>query len=224
MSRSDVNPLTDPSPGAWDRLIESIGLPSLLVLIESRMSPELRARVESADILQETLLHVWRDRHKVEWRGMRACRSWVITVADHRITEAAARLDAIKRGGDAHHVPLCGTGEHGAPDEALARTTTPGRMAVYREQAAAMRAALDALPEEWREVVRLRVFALLSLAAIAGALGIGESAVRHRLRKGGEMYARVLRTQLASKASVWATQSDSMSAGFAALALRDPSP
>src|SRR5436190_9319882 len=38
----DHNPLLADAPGAWDRLIESVGPASLLVVIEQRMSDALK--------------------------------------------------------------------------------------------------------------------------------------------------------------------------------------
>lgn len=234
MPQPGVNPLSDSSPEAWQRLFDEVGLASLLVAIESRMSSELKSRIECEDILQETLVQVWRDREKVEWRGLRAFRSWVLTIVDHRISEAAARHETIKRGGHVRHVSLnvdsdcsrsgAANASGWAVPTALAGTTSPGRMAVYREQAAAMSAALDSLPEELRDVVRLRLFGQQPLTAIAMTLGIGESAVRHRLRKGAELYAGRLRAQLASNASLWATQAATNGMKFTALSSADPSP
>ena len=55
-----------------------------------------------------------------------------------------------------------------------------------------MEKALRSLPDDVRDVVRLRLFDDLPIGEIATSLGIGESAVRHRFRAGAEMYrARV---------------------------------
>ena len=51
-----------------------------------------------------------------------------------------------------------------------------------------MEQALRSLPDEMRDVVRLRLFDDLPIAEIATSLGIGESAVRHRFRAGAEIY------------------------------------
>jgi RNA polymerase sigma-70 factor (ECF subfamily) len=72
-------------------------------------------------------------------------------------------------------------------------STTPSRLAMYREQAEVMRLALEGLPQEFREVVWLRVFEQTSLEDIAQRLSLSVSAVRHRFRKGSELYTGRLR-------------------------------
>jgi RNA polymerase sigma factor (sigma-70 family) len=55
-----------------------------------------------------------------------------------------------------------------------------------------MDSALDALPDDLREVVRLRLFEELTLEEIAARLNLGVSGVRHRFRRGGTLYQQAL--------------------------------
>ncbi|HWL93156.1 MAG TPA: sigma-70 family RNA polymerase sigma factor [Phycisphaerae bacterium] len=201
----EINPLASSSPREWDALIEAVGPASLLVVIESRMSHPLKRECAAEDILQESLMHAWRDRSACQWRGVRSFRSWLLTIIDNRLREAADRMMAQKRGGGRQPVSAGG----GPPDAFTAfsdwgpvGSTTPSRVAIFREQATAMQAAVAKLPEELREVVRLRLFEQLGIEEIAGQLGIGEAAVRHRFRKGAEIYHRFLRDVLASGGSM----------------------
>lgn len=207
MWTSGGNPLISQSGRDWDALIEAVGPASLLVVIESRMSEALRRAHAPEDILQDALLHAWRDRQSCEWRGLRSFRSWLLSIIDNRIREAADRLSAAKRGGGRESVPLI-------PAPTLSRSesawgpidsSTPSRIAMFREHADAIRAALQQLPDDLRDVVRLRLFEQLPLEEIATRLGIGESAVRHRFRKGAEIYERQLRLRLASQSRAAAT-------------------
>ncbi len=189
------------SPAAWDGLIEAVGPASLLVVIESRMSAALRRQSTPEDVLQDALMHAWRDRATCEWRGLKSFRSWLLTIIDHRICEASDREGAVKRGGGRppvrFHHPGEGTGS--GSDWGPAGSTTPSRIAIYREQCEAMRAALASLPDEYREVVRLRLYEQLSLEQIAERLGIGLYAARHRFRKGGDIYFERLRAEFTSR-------------------------
>ena len=198
------NPLRSDSATDWERLIESVDPASLLLVIDRRMTAALRQFVSAEDILQETLLHAWRDRRRFEWQGIKSFRSWLLTIADHRIHDASDRASADKRGGGRVEMPLFAAGgeETGATTSdgpnLPAGSTTPSKLAAYREQAEVMRTALDGLPEEFRDIVRMRLFEHCALEEIAERLALGASAVRHRFRKGSEMYLRRLRAALGS--------------------------
>lgn len=200
MFDSGANPLRSSDPRDWERLVESLGPASLLVAIEGRMSAALRARMSAEDILQETLLHLWRDRERIDWRDTKSFRSLVLSMADHRIHDAADFASAAKRGGGRAALSLDASDANSSRSSgngmAPAISTTPSRLAMHREQAEAMKRALEGLSEEFREVVRLRAFELLPLEEIAVRLGLGESAVRHRFRKGSALYAQRLRIAL----------------------------
>lgn len=194
------NPLRSDDPSTWERLIESLGPAALLVAIEGRMSAHLLTRLSAEDILQETLLHLWRDRGQIEWRGAKSFRSLVLSMADNRIRDAADVASAAKRGGGMIEHSLDASDSHGSHsargEPPPKSSSTPSRVAIRREQAQAMRSALEGLPDEVRDVVRLRAFEQLELEDIARRLGLGESAVRHRFRKGSALYAQRLRAAL----------------------------
>ncbi len=193
------------SAETWDRLIEAIGPASILVIINRRLGERLRRVTTADDILQNALLRTWQSRQDFEWRGIRRFRSWFLTIVDHCIRDEAEHYNAVKRGGakqttafsafhrgDGHHSDSFGFAGPVA-------TTTPSRVAIYSEQATAMQRALDTLPEELGEIVRLRLFEQLTISAIANHLNLGESAVRHRFRKGAALYRQRLHFNIASQ-------------------------
>jgi RNA polymerase sigma-70 factor (ECF subfamily) len=204
---TDENPLRSDSAAVWDRLIEAVGPASLLVIINDRMSATLRKRLTPEDIWQETLLHAWRDRSQFDWRGLKSFRSWLLTIIDHRIRDAAAHEEAQKRGGGESPVAFSvlepsGTESKQGHFAGPVVSTTPSRVAMYREQAGAMQAALNALPPELRDVVRLRLFEQLTMEEVANRLGIGVSGARHRFRKGVRIYQRRLLAELTTRSQV----------------------
>lgn len=201
MAGDTDNPLRSDSTAVWNRLIEAVGPASLLTVIDDRMGTTLRQRTTPEDVLQEALLHAWRDRAEHEWRGLKSFRNWLLTIADHRIHDLADQAAAQKRGGGSPTLQFSGLpGTHSGDCPSLPwESTTPSRIAVYREQAEAMRAALADLPEELRDVVRLRLFEQLKVEEIAERLRLGVSAVRHRFRKGAELYQQKLTAELATR-------------------------
>lgn len=57
------------------------------------------------------------------------------------------------------------------------------------------------MPEDYREVVRLRLYEQLTVEQIADRLGIGLYAARHRFRKGAEIYEKRLTAELTSRSA-----------------------
>lgn len=189
---SENNPGLNISPGAWrgewERLVESIGPASLLVVIQSRLGPSLRGRMDPEDILQESLVRAWRGHADAKFASPRAFRAWVLKIIDHSIKDALRSSGAIKRGGGRKHVAPGSWGSIAAPS-----SRTPSRLVRHREQAAAMSDAIERVPPDLREVVRLRLFNQLGLEQIASELGLTMTEVRSRLRRGADLYRRRLR-------------------------------
>ncbi len=198
----EASPLLSSTPHTWERLIESVQPASLLLVIERRMGADLRKVLTAEDVLQEALLHAWRDRQRFEWRGIGSFRSWLLSIIDHRIRDAADLNSAAKRTPDRPTVPFPDIGAGVTTTAGFdfpVGSTTPSKLAMYREQAEVMRQALDALPEDLREIVGLRLFEQCPTEEIAARLDLGVEAVRHRFRKGSELYVRRVRAALGPK-------------------------
>lgn len=201
-SPPDQNPLLNPDPSHWDRLITSIDPASLLLVIESRLGERLAARIAPEDILQESLLIAWRDRARCQWRGPRAFRAWLLTIIDHQITNMAEREGALKRGGSATIATLSPPSQSAGTSPNEPRDwTTPSRVALIRERARTMRRALHSLDPELAEIVRLRVHEEWTIDRIASHVGLDEAAVRRRLRKGALQYEQALHGALGRSSS-----------------------
>lgn len=187
---SPPNPLLDDSPEAWDGLVRAIGPATMLACIGTRLGEGLKARLTAEDIWQEALLEAWRSRAKCEWRGIIAYRRYMLSVIENRIRDRASHFGAQKRG----------SGRVAASIEADSLpppvvSTTPSQVASYAEEAVRLRQALDKLPEDLRAVVFLRIFEERSVKEVAAELELGESAVKHRLRRGAALFKGLLGPQ-----------------------------
>jgi RNA polymerase sigma factor (sigma-70 family) len=190
-------------------LIYSLQPAAMLLRVESRMSSTLRQQISAEDIWQETLLCAWRDRGQLVWRGLPAFRQWLIEISENRIRDAVERNSAAKR--SAVREQRLETGRDSSrrsssshPLDLPAPTRTPSGVAVDAERALAMREALEALPDIYREVLRLRLFEEWERDRIARHLGLSIPAVKHRIRLGAVLYREKLAAVMSSRRSIGA--------------------
>lgn len=122
------------------------------------------------DLVQETLLHAWRNR--AQYRGDAALLTWVLSIAKNRIR--MMRRSAASRASFERAV------------EAIDREAIPPDVLKSDETAGAVRRALDAIDPAQADVLLRRYFDGLSVRKIAAALGEGEKAVESRLHRAKE--------------------------------------
>jgi RNA polymerase sigma factor (sigma-70 family) len=191
-------PHTDPL--RWDAIIEEMRPAAMLIVIASSMSKSLQSQCTAEDIWQETLSHAWSSRDQHQWQGLPAFRAWIFEIARNRIRDAARNGQAAKRGGGrpaARFSELTSGGSSSFSRMLPPDSTTPSRLLMHAEQAAAMQKALAALPPELEAVVRMHLVEELTMEVIATRLRISVSAAWRRFRKGSALYTKML-TDLAS--------------------------
>jgi RNA polymerase sigma-70 factor (ECF subfamily) len=116
----------------------------------------------TSDLVQDTILEGWRGFGRFEGRTEGQLRAWLRVIAVHALFKARQRraLAALEsRGGDG----------------AIPGSVTPPSVVFQREASnAAIDAALEALPEHYREVIHWRVWDGLPFAQIGSRLGISD--------------------------------------------------
>lgn len=141
---------------------------ALLLAARCRLSPALRARLSSEDVLQSVVADALDDIARFEPRGPGSLARWLHAAVQNKIRNRADGFAAQKRAGD---VPLCDSlaerlGARGddAPGYADAERWEP------------VERALAGLSAEQREAVVLRTVEGLSNAEAAAVLGKSEEA------------------------------------------------
>lgn len=155
---------------AFARLVAAHRVP-LMAHLRRMVGP-----VAADDVAQETLLRVWRNLERFD--PARAFRPWLLVIATreafrHLRTQAPHRLPTLLE------CDLDGSRD-GPPDERVIAHETG------RDRAAALEAALDALPPKARALYELRYRQELPVADIAEHLGVTTNALKvrlHRLRR-----------------------------------------
>lgn len=156
--------------------------PAVLAYVTAKLPGELRASMEPADVVQHTYLNALLavddfrpadDDHAVRW---------LKTVARHVMEDLLREHRSLKRGGGRQSPLGRGGGSASGVGLALelvaAHSRTPSRSAQAREVVALVRAAIDGLPPEYADVLRLRYIGDLDAAAVGGRLGKSAGAVR----------------------------------------------
>lgn len=186
-------------PTEWGRLVESLDIASIFVVIGSWLGTKLRGEVAVEDIWQETLWCSWRDREQHAWRNLSAWRAWLLSIARNRVRDSARTANREKRGGEHQIAPFSLLAERESVSALLPPgSTTPSRVAGFRERALAMEQALSSLDDDIRPVVHLRLFEEVPMREVAEQLSLPLSTAKARLLRGVTVYRHRLRQLLGS--------------------------
>lgn len=147
----------------------------LLAYIRLRMGRELRARLESRDILQATFLKSLTRLRQLEGEQSGSLMAWLARIAENEIRDRADFQHRQRRDA-AREVPIEG-------DEAFHAARSALTQVILDEEALRLEAALESLAPAHREVILLRKFEELSFAEIGRRLGKSEDACRMLLAR-----------------------------------------
>jgi RNA polymerase sigma-70 factor (ECF subfamily) len=133
----------------------------------------MRTRPAAEDVTQEAFLALWRSAGAFD-RARGSVRTWVLGIVRHRAIDALRRVVGQDRRRAA---------AEGIEERLEAPERTPVE-AARREEAAVVRAAMDALPAEQCHVIELAYFGGFTHAEIAGMLDAPLGTVKGRMRLG----------------------------------------
>jgi RNA polymerase sigma-70 factor (ECF subfamily) len=165
------------SPEALGQLYERCA-GRLLAIIRLRMGRDLRARIESRDILQNTLLKSFQRLEQFEGGDGASLLAWLARIAENEIRDQAD-FQHRQRRDVAAGVSL----DHTHAPQLVASVRSALSQVVLGEEAARLEQALERLDPEHREVIVLRKFEELSFAEIGRRMGRGEDACRMLLAR-----------------------------------------
>jgi RNA polymerase sigma-70 factor (ECF subfamily) len=161
----------DGSDDALDRLFQRCA-PKLLALIRLRLGRELRQRVESRDVLNETLLKAFERLDQLTAQDGAALMGWLARIAENEIHDLRDYHGRQRR--DA----ACEVHDPGALDGLAARVRSQTSRLALREELERLEAALQDLEAPQREVVVLRKLEELSFPEIGQRMDRSADACR----------------------------------------------
>lgn len=148
----------------------------LLAFIRLRLGPNLRARLESRDILQSALLKSVAHFREFKGNDTRALMGWLARIAENQIRDAVDHQHRARRDA-ACELPL----DESAPIQAVTRSALS--RVILGEDARRLEQAIESLSDAHREIILLRKFEELSFGEIARRLGKSEDACRMLLAR-----------------------------------------
>ena len=152
----------------------------------------LKNEADAEDAAQETVIKVYTNLHL--FRGDSQFRTWVLSIARNeglgRLRKLSTRredsLDAETDEQTGDYTPAILTSWREIPADELER----------KELGEILRAAVERLPENYRNVVVLRDIEEMDIRETAAALGISEGSVKVRLHRARAMLQKELAPQL----------------------------
>jgi RNA polymerase sigma-70 factor (ECF subfamily) len=171
-------------------------------VVEFRLDPRLRGRVDAADVVQEAYLEVARRAHEYMADPAVSFFVWVRQLTFQTLINIHRRHFREKRD-PSLEVRLGERLAHSTSDsiarQLVEARTTPSQAAARAEELALVRAALESMDEIDREVLALRHFEQLGNNEVAEVLGLSVTAASNRyvraIKRLGEIMAKATKDE-----------------------------
>jgi RNA polymerase sigma-70 factor (ECF subfamily) len=150
-------------------------------IMRLRMGKELRSKLESTDLAQDTLLSALGDLENFTYKNEGDFLRWISTIAENRLRDNLDKLHADKRNIRKEirlGKPGANTVSKSAVSFAPIEATTPSVIMSRKEELDKLEKAIDKLKPEYKEVIVLSKIEGLSYKEIADTLGKTSEAVR----------------------------------------------
>ena len=150
-----------------------------LLLIAARgLDADLIAKGGASDLVQETLLGAYRDFGAFHGRSRVELLAWLRKILQNNLAVHRRRYRGTRKRQVSLEIPIGGSSGGAAWHALRCDSVTPGAAAVRREQSAALIAALERIPEDYRRVVVWHQIEQLTFEQISERMGRSADAVR----------------------------------------------
>ena len=151
-----------------------------------QLGQALRARMETADVVQTVLGEVLKSAGQVRFDSERAFLRWISVVVERKVLKAARYWKSPRRR------PQCaGPLPEGMPVQDV-NAETPTRIFERKETSEQLSWALGELPQADRQVIIARLFLQLPWAAVAKMVGSRQEAAQMRFTRAKRRLASLL--------------------------------
>ena len=156
-AQMDLDPLLRSAVAGDQRALEALierHHSQLTAFIERKFPDKLRGWLDVSDILQETYASAFRNIRTFDPQGQDAFYRWLATIARTRLIDQLKAAQRFKR--RAHQLQPDDQAMSDMLNHVAVYKRTPSQSAVGHELVAAVEKSIDLLPEDYRQVIRLR--------------------------------------------------------------------
>jgi RNA polymerase sigma-70 factor (ECF subfamily) len=178
--------------GAWEQMLagardgasETLGQllqgcrQYLLLVANQQLEPDLQAKVGASDVVQQTFLEAQRDFGGFSGQSQEELLAWLRRILLNNLANLTRHYHGTQRRQAGREVPLAEAPLRELQAVLASEADSPSTQALAREQAEALDRALERLPEDYGEALRLRHQERLSFEAIGQRLGRSAEAAR----------------------------------------------
>lgn len=147
--------------------------PRLRARLLRQMDPVMKARFDPEDILQQVYFEAFRAIASFDYRGKDSFLRWLFTILDRKLIDEHRALHADRRDVRREFKQAPQTDNQSYIDllqRLCADTGTPSRVIRNQEALGALAACLAALPDHYRDVIRMRFLQGMPVSDVAKRL------------------------------------------------------
>ncbi|MEZ6095287.1 MAG: sigma-70 family RNA polymerase sigma factor [Pirellulaceae bacterium] len=163
----------DGDEAAVNELVEGLR-PYLLLIANQHFDRELQGKIAPSDLVQSALFAAQKNLPQFRGESVEALRSWVKTILKNNLIDARRKyLQAAKRN----------SGKDIKLDSRLVQTVSdstesPSTATANQEKTVLLQQAIACLPDNHRQIIRMRNWEQLGFVEIANQLGLTEDGAR----------------------------------------------
>lgn len=166
----------------------------LLMLARVQLAPQLRAKLDASDIVQQTMLEAWQHGARFRGRSDGERLAWLRQILAHNLADALRAFRRAKRDVARERSVQQALDQSSVRVEAwlAAEQSSPSQQVAGEEEAVLLARALAELPEAQREALLLRHWDGWSLKEMSRHMGRSPDAVAGLLKRGLKQLRAVL--------------------------------
>jgi RNA polymerase sigma-70 factor (ECF subfamily) len=154
----------------------------LRAMAERWLPADLRAKVGGSDLVQETFLQAYRDFYQFEGEKPEQLVAWLLNICQNNLADLQASYHRARRD-VRRELPLQAPRAQRLAESLLSSARSPDASVLRVEEGTLVRAAVQQLPMQQREILEWRFVEDRSWQEIGDRLGISEAAARGLCRR-----------------------------------------